>query len=50
MRKTDTFQTVKNLKAIHHRDTEGAEFYFVNSAYGAVNNKKLFSVPSVSLW
>ena len=28
-------------------NTEGAEFYFVNSAIGAVNNKKVFSVPSV---
>ena len=27
--------------------TEGTEFYFVNSAYGAVNNKELFSVLSV---
>jgi len=28
-------------------NTEGTEFNFVNSAYGAINNKKLSSVPSV---
>ncbi len=37
-------------KTFHHRGTEGTEFYFVNSAIGAVNNKKVFSVPSVPLW
>jgi len=26
----------KTLKAIHHRGTEGTEFYFVNCTYGAV--------------
>ena len=31
-------------KAIHHR---GTEFYFINYAYGVVNNTKLFSVLSV---
>ncbi len=37
-------------KAFHHRGTEDTEFYFVNCAYGAVNNKKFFSVLSVPLW
>ena len=46
-RNSDTYRAVKNFKTIHHRGTEGTEFYFVNCAVGAVNNEKLFSVPSV---
>jgi hypothetical protein len=38
------------IKAVHHRVTESTEFYFVNCACGVVNNKMLFSVPSVPLW
>ena len=40
----------KNLKAVHHRGTEGTEVYFVSDAYGVANKKELFSVPSVPLW
>ena len=32
-----------------HFTTEDTAFYFVNRASGAVNNMKLFSVPSVNL-
>jgi hypothetical protein len=50
MVKTPLFLPSKTLKAIHHRGTEGTEFYFVNSACGAVKDKELFSVLSVPLW
>ena len=39
-----------DAKVFHHRGTEDTEFYFVNCACGVVNNMKLFSVSSVSLW
>ncbi len=29
---------------------ESAEVFFVNRAYGAINNNVVFSVPSVPLW
>ena len=45
---TDTSD--RNLKSIHHRATEYTELYDVNCSCGAIDNTKLFSVLSVSLW
>ena len=42
--KTDPLRTLNKLKNISPQRRRGAEFYFVNCACGAVNNKKLFSV------
>jgi len=36
------FSGRQNLEAIHHRGTEGTEFYIVNCAAGAANNTKVF--------
>ncbi len=41
------FRTAKAQNIFDTENTEGTEFYFVNSAIGAVNNKKVFSVSSV---